>query len=204
MMYYFWIFMIGSFIGWLEETIWCIIKNRRYESRKGLLYFHLIPIYGVACLIITMVIKLLKIKNGFIIFLTGALICSVVEYACSFLQEKLLGTKSWDYKKMKFNLFGRINLLYSMFFGLLSLAWINLFLPLFDGCYFSLNTRHMSVITEVFVIFVIFDMIISFLAVYRMNERKNNVKRKGKFWNFIDKKYNDDRVKRVYANLEFV
>ncbi|MBO5121369.1 MAG: hypothetical protein J6C28_06770 [Bacilli bacterium] len=45
---YLWLFIFGSFFGFVIETIWCLIRWRKLESRKGLIYGHFIPIYGIA------------------------------------------------------------------------------------------------------------------------------------------------------------
>ena len=41
-------------------------------------------------------------------FLGGFLVGSVVEYGCSWIQEALFGSRSWDYSSMPLNLNGRI------------------------------------------------------------------------------------------------
>ena len=109
---YFWIFIVGSFLGFLCETIWCIIRWKKIESRKGLIYGYFIPIYGIATVFISLLIDLFNIKNYGLFFLIIFLICAIVEYISSVCQEKCFGTKSWDYSKMIGNLHGRINLLY--------------------------------------------------------------------------------------------
>lgn len=36
-----WIFFISCEVGWLVETIWCLIRHRYIESRQSLVYSHL-------------------------------------------------------------------------------------------------------------------------------------------------------------------
>ena len=60
---YFWNLLLGSFIGFIIETLWCMIRWKKIESRKGLIYSPLIPIYGVATLFITILKELLNLNN---------------------------------------------------------------------------------------------------------------------------------------------
>ena len=52
-----------------------------------------------------------------------------IEYLCSFFQEMLFGSTSWDYSNIPFNLNGRICLLYSVFWGILGILWIKEIYP---------------------------------------------------------------------------
>ena len=85
---YFWNFVIGSFVGFLAETIWCIIRWKKIESRKGLVYGYFIPIYGIATVLISFVIEKLNINNYGLFFIFTFIICAIVEYISSLFQEK--------------------------------------------------------------------------------------------------------------------
>ena len=45
----------------------------------------------------------------------------------------MLGTVSWDYTGYPFNLNGRINLLYCLFWGALALVWVKEVFPRLNG-----------------------------------------------------------------------
>ena len=118
--WYFSIFVLGSFLGWLLKTIWCVIKNKRLESRKGFIYGFYIPIYGIATVLISLVVENFKVGNIWLIVLTTFIICFIIEYLSSVFQEKCFGMKSWDYSKMPLNINGRVNIIYLLawsFFG---------------------------------------------------------------------------------------
>ena len=118
------ILIIGSFLGNIVEEVWCLIKNKKFEKRQSLIYSPSIPIYGIASLFMILIID--KIGNKlWKIFIVGLLIVALVEYTSSFLQEKIFHTKSWDYSDMKFNFQGRINLVYLIAFGAISVLFVN-------------------------------------------------------------------------------
>ena len=199
---YFWVFVLTSFLGFLVETIWCYLRYKKIESRTGVIYEPLIPIYGIAGILIMFIIKIFEMSKWYQVFLIGFVISTVVEFITSFLQEKIFATKSWDYSSFRFNLFGRVNLLYSILFGIVALFSYEVFLKHFLSFYENLNIIiHFIILSICLFIFMVYDFTISFVAVYRMKERKRNIERNNKFFNYIDNKYTDDYLKKVYANM---
>lgn len=78
---FFWIFIIGSFIGFVHENLLMIFKGQM-ELRQGLIYEPLIPVYGVGFLIFYIIYsltsldennKLVSILKGFILGFFGVL-----------------------------------------------------------------------------------------------------------------------------------
>ena len=199
--YYFWIFMIGSFLGVIIETIWCIIKYKKFESRKGLIFGPFNPLYGCATVLLTFAINSTKYQTTGNVFLIGVVVASIVEYACSFIQEKFFGTTSWDYKDFKYNLKGRINLMYSLIWGFLTLLWFKEFMPVIDNL--MLFFYEQKIITVLALIFMAFDIIISFLASIRRYMRQQNKYPQTKLGKHIDYIYNDEVMERVYPNSVF-
>ncbi|MBQ8333199.1 MAG: hypothetical protein IJX93_05440, partial [Clostridia bacterium] len=46
----FWVFTIGCFIGVVIETFWCLLRYRKLESRKGLVWGPFNLVYGFGAL----------------------------------------------------------------------------------------------------------------------------------------------------------
>ena len=76
---FFWIFIIGSFIGFIHENLLMIFKGQM-ELRQGLIYEPLIPVYGIGFLILYIIYSisnlskdnnLLSILKGFILGFLG-------------------------------------------------------------------------------------------------------------------------------------
>lgn len=202
---YFYNFLIGSFIGFLCETIWCVIRWKKLESRKGLIYGYLIPIYGLATVVITFLVELLNVKNSFLYFLLTYVICAIVEYISSIFQEKCFNTKSWDYTGMKGNINGRINALYLIAWSLIGVVWCNCYEPLIG---FVVNiiskTNLLNEITLILFILLLYDCFISFEAARRQKLRRQRIKAKNKFEEYLDKKYNDKVMNKIYANAKVI
>lgn len=113
----FWIFLIGSIIGYIIEMIVSLVQNGHFVSSQGLLFGPFIQVYGVGLVIYYLVISNIKQKNYIKIFFISMLLGGIVEYLFSFFQEVLFGTISWDYSDLIFNLNGRTSLLHCLYWG---------------------------------------------------------------------------------------
>ncbi len=118
------IFYVGSFAGVVVEMLWCLIRNGYIESRAGLVYGPFNLLYGAGAVALTVCLYRFRNRGSWLSFLGGMVVGSVVEYVCSWGQEMVMGTRSWDYSDMPFNLNGRICLLYSIFWGVLGAMWM--------------------------------------------------------------------------------
>ena len=100
------LFFIYSFLGWVMESILETVRKKRFVNR-GFLIGPYCPIYGAGVLLIT--ILLAKYNDDiWITFLMSLLICGTLEYATSYIMEKIFKARWWDYSYRKFNINGRI------------------------------------------------------------------------------------------------
>ena len=100
--FYFVLFLIYSFIGWLMEISFTLYKDKTLVNR-GFLMGPYCPIYGCGCILIILLLK--RYLNDFIVlFIMSMVICSILEYLTSYIMEKLFKARWWDYSKKKFNI----------------------------------------------------------------------------------------------------
>lgn len=196
--YYFWTFILGSFLGVIIESVWCLLKNKKFESRKGVIFGPFNPLYGCAATALSFSINCLSNQTAGRMFLIGVVVSSVIEYLCSYYQEKLTGRVSWDYKNFKWNLNGRINLVYSLMWGVLSIFWFALFMPMVDEM-LPFFMEH-SLFTIIASIGMLLDCFISLAASIRRKKRSENIYPKTKFEKHIDYVYTDELMEKVYPN----
>ena len=199
---YFWVFIIGSFLGCLIEEIWCLIKSKKWQIRKSLIYLPLIPIYGIAGVLILEICSILG-NNKLAIFGIGFVIATLVEYISSFVQEKIFLTKSWDYSNIPFNLKGRVNLFYSIAFGLCAVLFIDYLKVVGDFIYMKMNMSG-YIFSFIFMILFILDVFISFFACYRQKKRRFGIKANNNFERYIDVKYDDKLLNKIYNNCIYI
>ena len=113
------LFFIYSFMGWIYETLYCTIKNGKWENR-GFLFGPACPIYGTGAVAISVIMKV-TIGNGIVlslwqIFLIAFIGSAGLEYITSWGLEKLFHAAWWDYSDFPLNLHGRISLFTSLGF----------------------------------------------------------------------------------------
>ena len=82
--------------------------------------------------------------------------------------------------------------------GLLYCKYYNLIIKEFEELFES--KKVFNIFTYMYIFFMIYDIVISFVATYRQKKRINGVEAKNKFERYIDKKYNDSYLEKIYAN----
>lgn len=194
---------IGSFAGVVVELLWCLITNGYLESRSGLVYGPFNLLYGAGAVALTACLYRFRNRSSWISFAGGMIVGSVVEYVCSWGQELVFGSRSWDYSGMPFNINGRICLLYSVFWGVLGVFWIKTLYPLTAKLILKIPNKVGKIATWVLVVFFVFNAVMSCISVYRWSERIAGVEPTNTFWEMVDNRFPDERMERIFANMEF-
>lgn len=194
---------IGSFAGVVVEMMWCLITNGYLESRAGLVYGPFNLLYGAGAVVLTVCLYRFRNRGAWISFLGGMLVGSVVEYLCSWGQEMLFGSRSWDYSHMPFNINGRICLLYSVFWGFLGVLWIKNLYPRMAQLILKIPNKSGKIATWVLTVFFLFNSVMSLAAVGRWAERVNSIPASNQFELFLDDHFPDQRMETIYANMDF-
>ena len=196
-----WIFLLGCIMGFLIETAWLFVHTGILESRKGVIYGPFSPVYGFGAVLFTIFLYKLKKVNGIIIFTISAVLGALFEYACSWLQEHFMGTISWEYSNQPLNLYGRTSLKYSILWGALGYFFIKHVYPIIDLKIEKIPNSIGPTLTWVIFVFLTLDMGISLMAVKRQTERHNGIEAHNKIQEFLDEKYNDELLEKVYPNM---
>ena len=129
---------------------------------------HLYGIYGMGAVSLILLLRYFN-KNNYTLFFGGCLVGSIVEYMLSFFGELIFNVRWWDYSNEFLNINGRICLLYSIFWGILSLVLIKIINPIIDKFidYIKkkVNIKYLKALTCVATIFMIFNAITSGIAI---------------------------------------
>lgn len=198
-----WIFMLGSVLGYVVEMLWCYIRNGHFESRQGLLYGPFSPVYGIGCVLLTILLYKFINKNGIILFFITAVFGGFFEYACSWVQQHMVGTVSWDYTSKALSINGRTSIEYCVFWGILGVFFIRDIYPLFNKFIDHFSNRTIKIWTYIFIIIMVPNIVLSALAVRREVARINHVKADNAIDRFLDEHYPNSYLKKVYPNMIF-
>jgi len=123
------IFLCFSVLGWIWESIYCTIKNKKWANR-GFLYGPICPIYGFGGLIGFIVYYFLPSLSWIILFAAGFVVSMILEYPTSWLLEKLFHARWWDYSDIPLNINGRTSVPTSAAFGVAAILVMKVILPL--------------------------------------------------------------------------
>lgn len=200
----FWIFLIGSIIGYGIEMIVGLVQNGHFVSRQGLLFGPFIQVYGVGLVAYYLVISNIRKKSYIKIFFITMLLGGIVEYLFSYLQETWFGTISWDYSNLLFNIHGRTSLLHCLYWGIGGVLFVRFILPLVRNLNEWCKNTNFRYITAFLVLFITFDIVMSGMAGSRQLERKNNIAANGYIDNFFDEYYPDEKLEQIYSNAKTV
>lgn len=200
----FWIFLIGSILGYGIEMIVGLVQNGHFVSRQGLLFGPFIQVYGVGLVAYYLVISNIKKKSYIKIFFITMLLGGIVEYLFSYFQETWFGTISWDYSNLLFNIHGRTSLLHCLYWGIGGVLFVRFILPLIRNLNEWCKNTNFRFITAFLVLFIIFDIVMSGMAGSRQLERKNNIAANGYIDNFFDEYYPDEKLEQIYSNAKTV
>ncbi|NEG77556.1 hypothetical protein GFD22_00870 [Bifidobacterium avesanii] len=122
--------LLYSFLGWVYESIVVSVQERRPVNR-GFLMGPLCPIYGVGAVGAALVLS--PLRNPVLLFLVGAVLATVLEYATSWAMERLFDARWWDYSQYRFNINGRVCLLGAVIFGAFAVIVVNWTQPLVES-----------------------------------------------------------------------
>ena len=194
---------VGSFAGVVVEVLWCLVRNGYIESRAGLVYGPFNLLYGAGAVVLTLALYRYRNRGYLLSFLGGMIVGSVVEYVCSWGQEALFGSRSWDYSNIPFNLNGRICLLYSVFWGVLGVLWIKDLYPRMAKWILKIPNKAGKILTWCLTAFLVVNAVVTCVAVARWSQRVQGEPASSNFWSFVDERFPDERMERIFANMEF-
>lgn len=198
----FYLFVIGSFIGTILETIWAFCVDGHFEMRVGMVYGPFIPVYGGgACFLTAALYKLYKL-NDTLVFVISAFVGAGFEYFCSWLQEQMFGTVSWDYSDTPFNLDGRTNLMYALIWGFLGLVWVRYLYPWTAKLIEKIPKRAGAIITTFLIVFMAFNGFMSVTATARWTQRAEGVPASNSFEEYLDEKFDNEKMEFLFPGMK--
>lgn len=213
-----WVFILGSFIGVVFESLYVFFMDGEWMRRSGMLYGPFNQIYGMGAVLFTLVLYRFRKKNAFLIFIAAALIGGVFEFVCSWAQQVIFGSVSWEYSDMPANIGGRTNLFYMAGWGFMGLMFITHFWPWMSEMIERIPNTMMfkgkrsgnmlvltgKTLTIVFAVFLAVDLALSGLAVWRAGERDAGKPPTNFVTQWVDETYPDAVMAEKYPSMEFV
>ena len=146
-------FFFYSALGWLVESIYCSVGEKKWINR-GFLTGPICPIYGTGAVVLSVCLTPFKDK-WYLVFIIGLILADIVEFITSVIMEKLFHARWWDYSDRFLNIQGRICFRHSIYWGIASLAFTYLVHPFFlNNIFVHLPDKYKTpLLTVILVIF---------------------------------------------------
>ncbi len=200
----FWLFILGAVGGDLLETVYCRLRAGVWMSRSSLVIGPFSIVWGFAVMAFILLLHRNAEKPDRYIFGAGVLLGAAYEYICSVFSEIVFGTIFWDYSDIPFNLGGRINLLYCFFWGIAAWFLLKVLYPHMYRLILWIRKKTGIWLTVVFLVFMIFDFVLSGMTMIRYVERSEGVSAANELERTLDTYYDDDKMEQIYPNMQIV
>lgn len=204
---YFFIFVLGSFIGTIWEEWYLYIKriilnyaDQSYRLHRGLVFGPFNPVYGIGAIVLTFLLCKKKYKP-YQAFLISFLAAGIIEYSCSLFQEYVFGSVSWDYTGQFLSINGRTNIMYMLVFGLMGILFYNYAYTPLSNFLDNLPRKKGNLIYYPIMIFFIINIFFSITSFSRYIDRTNNLEPVTKLDYYLDKHFPNERIENIYVNL---
>ena len=197
-----WLFVIGAFLGDVVETLFCRATAGVWMSRSSLVWGPFSVVWGLALVLATVLLRNSAEKSDSAIFAFGVFMGGAYEYVCSAVGERLFGVIFWDYSGFKFNIAGRVNLLYCFFWGIAAVVWLRKGYPLVARMMNALKRHIKPWMTVLLAVFMAVNMTLSGLALARYDSRTSGIPAQNSVDVFLDAHFDNARMERVYPNAK--
>ena len=195
------IYMLGGLVGTIWETLLNFARGRGFVYCNGSILTPFNFVYGVGALVI--ILCLGTQTKAWQVYLIGAAGGGAVEYLLSFLEEKILGTRSWNYSNKLLNINGRTTIIYMAFWGLLCLGVIFVIYNPLISWLNSLPPKPMQLIAIVMAVIIALDFIITMSALIRYTGRFADKQAITAVGSLIDKIFSDTFMQKRFPAMKF-
>ena len=158
------LFAIYSFMGWIIEAVYRSISQRQFVN-PGFIYGPFIPIYGFGAAFIISLEFLIHHWPLPIKLIVYGIVLTLTEYFTGFTFEKIFKLKLWDYSDSRFNIHGRVSLLFSLCWTALALIFITFIHPAVLRYVQSLSGSFLRVISIVLLVYGATDFVFSIASI---------------------------------------
>lgn len=154
--YLLFLFAVGSIVGWCLEVVYrsivsgCIII-------PGFLLGPYCPIYGFGFVICKLIFRQ---ERGLLSFAIMVALTSLLEYFASVLLESAFHVLLWDYSMLPFSIGTRVNLIFSIIWGLIGLLALKVEEPRLQKA-FAAHVKPMRIFSYAALLVILADALIS-------------------------------------------
>jgi uncharacterized membrane protein len=190
-------------MGWIIEAVYRSISQRQFIN-PGFVYGPFIPIYGFGAAFIISLDFLIHHWPLPIKLIVYGIVLTMSEYFTGFIFEKVFKLKLWDYSDSRFNIHGRVSLLFSLCWACLAIIFINFIHPAVLRHVQSQDGSFLRVISIVLLVYGVTDFFFSIATITAFRKKISYLY--SEYFNLsdaeIEKIFNSfKRLRSAYPNL---
>lgn len=190
---YFVFFVLGCLFGTFFEEILYFFQHQSTSSRAGVIYGPFSPLYGFGVVLLLFFLGKKNRERGILkTFFLASFIGGITEYLVSFIIEFFFSIRFWDYSDLFLNLHGRTTIPYMLAWGVFGTILLKLIFPFCSKWIEKIPPRVGKILCTILFLFLLFDIVLTFSAFYRMKERKEGKAPRTFIGEFYDHTYSDD------------
>ena len=199
------VFFIGSVLGLLLEEVWMFITAGVTESRVGLVWGPISPLYGVGAVLLTIVTFRLRQAHasGLVVFVVSMLVGGLLEQLTGWGMETFLGAVSWDY--IAGGVPGAITkwvaVPFLFFWGALGYVWYKLIMPDLLWALGIPTTRRKAIFVTLLSIYLIADIFMTIMCFERRAARDAGIPPANAFEEWVDENFNNNFMSEHFQNM---
>lgn len=195
------LFVLGAFLGCILEAVFCRITAKKWMNRSTYIFWPLSSVWGGAFLLASMLYDWCKENSIGVLFLLGVVLGTIYEYFYSVILESVFGVRFWDYSNFRYHIKGRVNLLYSMGWGIAAVAWIRVLYPVIR---FWMEGVSSSVILAAAVALgaeLLLESVVMLAVLWRYAKRNSNCVSKNRILIWIDRYFSDSYMESLFPYI---
>lgn len=165
-----WIFFfyIYCFLGWIWESALVSFLERRPVNR-GFMKGPFLPIYGSGALCVLLVTIPFR-GNPALMFASGMVAATVLEYVTGAVMERLFRVRYWDYSDKFLNVNGYICLKSTACWGAMTILVVEVFHPPIARWVLSVSAEYIELADFVLTPFITADFVTSFVTALHLRD----------------------------------
>lgn len=199
----FFAFLTASFLGALIETGFMLLVWHELQNRSGVVWGAFSLVWGGGAVLFALLLRPAARRGPAWVFLGGAALGSAFELVCSLFQERAFGMRFWDYSHLPLSLGGRIDPVFSLFWGLAAVAWMCWLWPALAGWLERLSPRLLRWGAAALTVFMVCNITLSAAALGRMDRRRQGEPPSNRVEAFLDQSYPDARLERQFPSMRY-
>lgn len=151
-------FFIYAMLGWVLETAFALVMERRFVVRRNLLKSPMCPVYGLGAVLLILTLKPVA-DSPLLLFCGGFLVASCTEFAYALYWEHFYNVRLWDYRTQAANLGGKVCAWFSLCWGGVTILFFRFLEPLVTGAVHALPGYQKLLFGGFFCIYFLADLI---------------------------------------------